>query len=102
MNGPHSELDGLGPVAEAFLTRYRCGERPSLTEYTKKHPELAAQIREVFPALMVMEELGSVEEPGTASVAAAIPGKSSVPEQLGDYRILREVGRGGMPRLRRS
>jgi hypothetical protein len=34
--------------AEEFAERYR-GERPSLTEYTDKYPELAAEIRDVFP-----------------------------------------------------
>jgi serine/threonine protein kinase/WD40 repeat protein len=94
MNGAHTDLDGVGLVAEAFLARYRRGERPSLMEYTEKYPELAEQIRELFPALVVMEELGSVEGAGIGPVPAAAPGK--VPEQLGDYRILREVRRGGM------
>src|SRR5262249_49195905 len=54
MNEPHSELDAVGKVAEAFLARYRCGERPSLTEYTAQYPELAEQIRDLFPALVVI------------------------------------------------
>src|SRR5262245_47451246 len=94
MSGLHSELDPVGAVAEDFLTRYRGGERPSLTEYTEKYPELAEPIRELFPALVVMEELGSVEGAGIRPAPAAAPGKA--PEQLGDYRILREVRRGGM------
>src|SRR5262249_8095113 len=31
MTGPRSELDAVGRLAEAFLARYRRGERPSLT-----------------------------------------------------------------------
>ncbi|HEV3256199.1 MAG TPA: protein kinase, partial [Gemmataceae bacterium] len=92
MNVPHSELDAVGKVAEAFLARYRRGERPSLTEYTDQYPELAEQIRDLFPALVVMEELGSVEGPPSGAVA----GKCPLPEQLGDYRILHRVGGGGM------
>jgi tetratricopeptide (TPR) repeat protein len=94
MSTPHSEPDALGAVAEAFLARYRKGERPSLTEYTDKHPELAEQIRDVFPALVVIEELGSVGGPRQGLAATADQGKA--PEQLDDFRILREVGRGGM------
>jgi serine/threonine protein kinase/WD40 repeat protein/tetratricopeptide (TPR) repeat protein len=94
MNVPHSELDVVGKVAEAFLARYRRGERPSLTEYTDQYPELAEQIRDLFPALVVMEELGSVEGPAPAS--GAVADKRPIPEQLGDYRILRWVGGGGM------
>jgi serine/threonine protein kinase len=96
MSVPNSELDVVGRVAEAFLARYRRGERPSVTEYTDKYPELAEQIRDLFPALAVLEELGSVEGLRKESSTGTVPGKGKVPEQLGDYRILREVGRGGM------
>ena len=43
---------------------YRKGERPSLSEYTEKHPELTSQIRELLPALIAMEELGSAQGHG--------------------------------------
>ena len=33
-------------------TRYRRGERPALAEYTDRYPELADEIRELFPALV--------------------------------------------------
>jgi serine/threonine protein kinase/WD40 repeat protein/tetratricopeptide (TPR) repeat protein len=96
MNEPQSELDAVGRVAEAFLARYRRGSRPSLAEYTEKYPELAEQIRDLFPALVVLEELGSVEGPRPAPPGGTAPGKGQAPEHLGDYRVLREVGRGGM------
>src|SRR5262249_8994335 len=63
MNGTHTDLDAVGRGAEAFLARYRRGERPSLIEYTDKYPELRVQIREPFPAMGVMEEPGSGEGP---------------------------------------
>jgi serine/threonine protein kinase/WD40 repeat protein/Tfp pilus assembly protein PilF len=96
MNGPRSELDAVGRVAEAFLARYRRGERPSLTEYTENYPELAEQIRDLFPALVVLEELGSVEGPRAGLSIGPVLSRGTVPERLGDYRILRQVGCGGM------
>jgi serine/threonine protein kinase/WD40 repeat protein len=94
MSTPLSELDAVGRVAEAFLARYRRGERPSLSEYIATYPELAEQIRDLFPALVVMEELGSAAEVPPRTAPRTGPGKA--PEYLGDYHILREVGRGGM------
>ncbi len=82
--------DPLNALAEEFADRYRRGERPPLSEYTDRYPALADEIRELFPALVMMEDLGSVAgEPAPA-------GPKSVPTELGDFRILREIGRGGM------
>ena len=58
-------------LAEEFLARYRKGERPSLAEYVDRHPHLAEQIREVFPAMALMENIG-IEE--SAPAAGARPG----------------------------
>src|SRR5207253_3906765 len=80
----------LNTLAEQFVQRFRRGERPSLTEYTEKHPELSGEIRELFPALVMMEDLGSV------AGRPALPQAGPLPQQLGDFRILREIGRGGM------
>src|SRR5215471_8406500 len=91
-----SGRDAVEKLAEEFAERYRRGERPSLSEYTARYPELAEQIRDLFPALVAIEELGSVAGPRTESSPGTVPGQGKAPEQLGDYRILREVGRGGM------
>jgi hypothetical protein len=96
MNESPSEFDSMEEAAESFLERYRRGERPSLSEYTARYPQLAERIRALFPALVVMEQGGSVGgKPGPLPGSAAA-GQAKVPPQLGEYRILREVGRGGM------
>ena len=75
----------LDRLSEDFLARHRAGECPTVGEYIERHPELADEIRELFAMLLTMEDLASDD---------GLP--SLVPEQLGEYRILREVGRGGM------
>jgi serine/threonine protein kinase/WD40 repeat protein len=85
-------------LAEQFLERYRKGERPPLKEYTDRHPELAAEIREVFPAMAIMEKIAVAEsslEGEEADKKAARPAELAL-KQLGDYRIIREIGHGGM------
>lgn len=52
-----SERDPLEQLADDFAQRYRRGERPTLTEYVQKYPELAQEIRDLFPALVEMEQL---------------------------------------------
>ena len=65
MSEPSCEFDPVDDLANAFLERYRRGERPSLSEYTDKHPELAERIRSVFPALVLMEEVGAGKSQAT-------------------------------------
>src|SRR5262249_52509344 len=78
-------------LAEEFVLRYRRGERPSLQEYLDKYPELADDIRELFPALVEMEQVK--EDQGEAPPAAV---ETPSLRQVGDYRIVRKVGCGGM------
>src|SRR6516164_10194258 len=92
MSGAPAKRNPVEELAEEFLERYRRGERPALTEYVRRHPELAEEIRDLFPALVMMEEVG----PKSAAPAQAISGVGGHGERLGDYRILCEVGRGGM------
>jgi serine/threonine protein kinase/WD40 repeat protein/tetratricopeptide (TPR) repeat protein len=83
-------------LAEEFAQRYRRGERPSLTEYVSKYPHLAEQIRDLFPALVLIEDLKPAGADATGGCEAVAVEAGRKLEQLGDYRILREVGRGGM------
>ena len=83
-------------LAEEFLERYRQGERPSLREYVDRHPELAAEIREVFPAMALMENIALVNESEEESPQAHEALEAVPLQQLGDYRLIRPIGHGGM------
>jgi WD40 repeat protein/serine/threonine protein kinase len=98
MSEPVSSSLSVEALAEEFLERQRQGQRPTVAEYVDRYPHLADEIRAFFPALGLIEQLKprSGDETGSEA-AAAIPEEPSAPlEQLGDYRILREIGRGGM------
>ena len=81
-------------LAEEFAERYRRGERPSLQEYIDRYPELADEIREMFPALVKVEQVD--EEHVDRDNEAKTGGPANALQQIGDYRILGEIGRGGM------
>ena len=83
-----TERHPIDELAEEFVTRYRRGEDPSITEYAERFPLLAGQIHELFPAATLLEDL---KGPRSCSLET-----SDLPESFGDFRIVREVGRGGM------
>jgi serine/threonine protein kinase/WD40 repeat protein len=78
-----AERDPFDELAEEFVERLRRGEHPALSEFTARRPDLADRIRHLFPTLVLMER--------------AVPtSDASAPERLGEYRLVRELGRGGM------
>jgi serine/threonine protein kinase len=89
-NASTDERDPLDVVAEEFAERCRRGEQPSLSEYLARYPHWADELRELLPAAAMMEELRRHKR-GARAVA-----ERETIERLGDYRIVREIGRGGM------
>ena len=107
MSSSSSELDPIEALVEEFLARRRRGERPTVGEYLARYPNLATGIRAIFPAMAVVNDLGTgapAEGQGPAAMERgqeAGPGTGarvgvSKARQVGDYRIIREIGRGGM------
>src|SRR5262249_42104524 len=90
-----SERNPVEALAEEFLQRCRQGERPEVSEYTNRYPQWADKVRRLFPLLLDMEAArpASAESPSARGVVVHAEQKL---ERLGDYQILREVGRGGM------
>jgi serine/threonine protein kinase/formylglycine-generating enzyme required for sulfatase activity len=92
-----SAADPFGRIADEFVEAFRQGNRPSVEEFARRYPEHADEIHEILPALVLMERAkgpdGGDREPGGAGAAGF--GSPDL-QQLGDYQILREVGRGGM------
>src|SRR5262249_6149838 len=82
----------MGEIVDDFLERLSRHERPEVEEYARRYPRLATILRQMLPALQVMH-LSSADHPG----ATERSGPAIEPEgPLGDFRIVREVGRGGM------
>jgi hypothetical protein len=101
-DGCSTGLDPLERLAEEFLNRRRRGERPTPGEYAARYPDHAERILELFPALELIERLKlAPEDRASLSSRTGIGGPPAGADpgalrRLGDYAILRELGRGGM------
>ena len=93
MADPATDRDPLEILADEFVSSQRRGESPSVDDYIARHPDLADQIRELFPTVAAMERLKARSERSADGLASLGPVQL---EQLGEFRIVREIGRGGM------
>lgn len=87
---PSDERDPVDVLAEEFADRLRRGEHPSVSDFALAHPEYAEQLRELLPAVAQMEFLKRFRR------AAGSGAREQLPDRFGDFRIVRELGRGGM------
>src|SRR5947209_11825634 len=90
-NPARSDDPGLADLVDGLTARLHAGEPVDLGRVLRDHPAYADELRELFPALQALARVGSGAAPAPPAEARA-----PVHGQLGDYRILREVGRGGM------
>ncbi|HTU88532.1 MAG TPA: protein kinase [Gemmataceae bacterium] len=85
----------LAEVVEEFTNRLQRGESIDVESYVRKHPEHAERLRQLLPALALLDDLGRSVS-AVADSAVAESRECSLAGVLGDFRIVREVGRGGM------
>jgi len=85
------ERDPLERLAEEFAGRCRRGEPASVSEYEARYPEHAEGLRKLLPTVALMEQL----KRGGPQARRGDPGRAA-PERMGEFRVLRELGRGGM------
>jgi tetratricopeptide (TPR) repeat protein len=90
MNEPLSAHDDprLAEALDEYCAALRRGEAMSREQFLARHPEVAEGLRECLACLDLMEQAADSE--GGAGTDG--PGKGI----LGDFRLVREVGRGGM------
>jgi serine/threonine protein kinase/Flp pilus assembly protein TadD len=92
---PSPEDLQLGQALEEFLAAQEAGQKPNRKEFCARFPEIAGRLAECLAGLdfvnAAARELDPCD-PVPAPAAAGLAGGT----RLGDYHLLREVGRGGM------
>ncbi len=83
----------LAELIEEITARIEAGQHFELATYQTRYPSLADQLAQLVPALHALEELGM----SAASHVRTTHHSDVAPDgRLGDFRLIREIGRGGM------
>jgi tetratricopeptide (TPR) repeat protein len=86
-----SSSDRFALLVEELTAKLQAGELIDVESFLQAHPEDAEQLRRLLPALLLLAE---VSRSGSGSAPGAAAGVEL--GELGDFRLIREVGRGGM------
>ena len=87
------ELDpGLGDLIEEVTRRIQSGEPVEVEQVAAEHPAWAESIRELLPALLDVARAQQAVENSVLPDEFDAEGRP----RFGDFRIVREIGRGGM------
>jgi serine/threonine protein kinase len=81
----------VAEATDAYLDSLHKGERPEVETFARRYPAIETILRELLPAVCVMHRAGS-----SSGVAATPPAPPQASGHIGDFRLVREVGRGGM------
>jgi tetratricopeptide (TPR) repeat protein len=90
-----AEVDRVAAEVVAEITdRLHAGAPVDVEKYIARHPELADRLRRLLPALQVLDHFSSPAD--GAGLTSRTADDEVLTGTLGDYRLIREVGRGGM------
>jgi serine/threonine protein kinase/tetratricopeptide (TPR) repeat protein len=85
----------LADLLERYLADLEGGAAPNCDALLAEHPDLADELRPYLDSLRMLHSAArDMKNPRPAGGAAAT--ETTKPRQIGDYRIVREIGRGGM------
>lgn len=80
-------------LVEEWTAKLQAGESVDLSTYTCAYPDHASKLADLLPAVQVLADLGMS---ATEHSGADMPTPSSAIGILGDYRVIDQIGSGGM------
>jgi serine/threonine protein kinase len=93
---PHDQTSRVLRILEDYLGELEQGHQPHPDELLAQYPELADKLKVYLDKLQVLHQAAAGLRQPCSTREAIVAGRVAARGQLGDFRILREVGRGGM------
>ena len=95
---PNPDRPSLDDLLDEFGHEFRAGKNPDIDAYLQRCPGREDELRELLETIMMMENLGQQDHAarGKEQRQARFQYLRQTIEEIGDYQIVREVGRGGM------
>ncbi len=88
--------DSLSEILEAYLLRLERGEHPHPKEFLREHPESPEELASYLEKLRQLHEAAATLATNPDGHSWLVGDQSHDARVIGDFRILREIGRGGM------
>jgi serine/threonine protein kinase/WD40 repeat protein len=91
------EEERIVAAVREYLAALETGEEPDRAEFLARHPAIAEELTDCLEGLEFVHQLGPRTSPhdGSPEFSSSSAGHG-VEVPLGDYRIVREIGHGGM------
>ncbi len=86
----------LADLLEQLTARLQAGEPVDVEACLREHPEYAGHLQDLLPALKLLANLSRSGPHELSGILSPDEGTARDVGTLGDFRLLREVGRGGM------
>src|SRR5262245_34296674 len=93
---PSSADPAFDLLVDELIARLQAGEAPDWPALAREHPDYVPRLRSMAQALEALGDLSHASDSCLPGVAPLPVAEDLVPGVLGDFHILREVGRGGM------
>jgi serine/threonine protein kinase/Flp pilus assembly protein TadD len=86
----------IADLIEEFTARLQAGESIDAEAFAAEHPSYAEKLRGLLPGVQVLAELEHSGSDADSDPVCAKSQEGPLSGVLGDFRIIREVGKGGM------
>ncbi|MBI5760164.1 MAG: protein kinase [Planctomycetales bacterium] len=86
----------LLPIVKEYLQQLEAGKQPDRDEYVRRCPDLAVSLKACLDGLDLVHGALGKDRSSSSKLPPANPLGEFFPDALGDFRIVRELARGGM------